>query len=752
MRISFQTRVLLPVLCIMGLLALVPLGMLSHTMSTQLELTAAQTLAANDAVFQNLQSIRSRNLLLRFQSVPKEPRFKAVLQLSDPGTLRFLFTELCEEMGSGTVLLLDAESRVSASASLDPRFVAAELPAAAGGLVERALAGEPGASIGAINGHLFDLVAIPVVRSSGAAGVVVFAIAVGESAAREFTQLTRSHVVLLSGESVAVATIGPAHGGGPGEPAELHTLLSSKASSGRVLLKGEHFMYMAGRLTREEGAARARYILLSSYEAPLQALRSVERSFLWAQLIGILGGGIFVCVAVRRVTRPLRDLRDTAEAVGRGDFSRSLEVTSNDECGDLAEGFNRMMRNLEASRSELQQAVETLRSTQVQLVQSEKMRAIGTLAGGIAHDFNNILGAILGFCELALEDVDPATRTARNLRQVHKAGQRARELVRQILTFGRQSEPQRSSVKLSAMIDEVLKLLRASIPASVELVTRLETDADTVVADPTQLHQVLMNLGTNASHAMRATGGRFTVSVAGCVVPAGGLAELPSLPPGTYVRLTAEDTGHGMDRSTLERVFEPFFTSKPVGEGTGLGLSVVHGIIKNHGGEITVRSVVGQGTAFDIYLPRAEAAGSAAPAPEALNAPGSGTLMVVDDEEALVGMMEQKLGRLGYRVVPFQSSLEALRELRADPTRYAALITDHHMPHLTGRDLAAEAERLAPGIPVFLCSGAAEAPRSGETLPANVREWVLKPIDFPRFANTLRQALESAPAQPHHQP
>src|SRR5262249_11805599 len=228
-----------------------------------------------------------------------------------------------------------------------------------------------------------------------------------------------------------------------------------------------------------------------------------ERTFLWIQLLGILAGIGLVFGIVRRVTRPLRALRATAEAVGRGDFSQRVEVTSTDECGELATVFNRMTSNLKTSRAELEQTVETLRSTQAQLVQSEKLRAIGTLAGGIAHDFNNILGAILGFGELALDDVAPESRTARNLRQVLKAGQRARDLVRQILAFSRQSEPQRTTVHLQLIIDETIKLLRATLPASVELESRCLAQADCVVADPTQLHQVLMNLGTNAGHAMR---------------------------------------------------------------------------------------------------------------------------------------------------------------------------------------------------------------------------------------------------------
>ncbi|MFO1497307.1 MAG: histidine kinase dimerization/phospho-acceptor domain-containing protein [Verrucomicrobiota bacterium] len=215
------------------------------------------------------------------------------------------------------------------------------------------------------------------------------------------------------------------------------------------------------------------------------------------QFAGILLGGALVWLPIRQIPSPLRQLRITAEAVGRGDFSCRVEISgSHDECGELASVFNRMTGNLKTSREELERAVETLQTTQAQLVQSEKLRAIGTLAGGIAHDFNNILSAILGFSELAIEDVPAQSRTARNLRQVIKAGHRAKDLVRQILAFSRQNQPQRVTMRLSGIVDEALKLLRATIPSTIEIKTIIRTEADTVVADPTQLHQVLMNLGT----------------------------------------------------------------------------------------------------------------------------------------------------------------------------------------------------------------------------------------------------------------
>ena len=323
-----------------------------------------------------------------------------------------------------------------------------------------------------------------------------------------------------------------------------------------------------GQLGEDHPGPKIGYILLSSYEKPLRVLQATQRTFLWIQFTGILLSTALVSVLVRRVTQPLRQLRDSAEAVGRGDFSRRVEVNSGDECGELATVFNQMTANLNTSREQLEKTVETLQATQAQLIQSEKLRAIGTLAGGIAHDFNNILGAILGFGELVLEDVPAGSRAARNMGQVVTAGHRAKDLVRQILAFSRQSEPQRVPVGLRAMIDETLKLLRASLPATIQIQVRVNAATDIVVADPTQLHQVLMNLGTNANHAMRAKGGTLAVTLDDFTVPGAGSPDVPQLKPGPYLRLAVADSGHGMERAVLERIFEPFFTTKPVGEGT----------------------------------------------------------------------------------------------------------------------------------------------------------------------------------------
>jgi signal transduction histidine kinase/ActR/RegA family two-component response regulator len=758
-RLSFQARVLIPVVSIMVLLVIVPMAMVSRRMSSQLEAGASEKLATADAVFKNLQSIRANNLLLRYRNVPNEPRFKAVAQKSDPETLRFLLDELIDELGGDIVLFASAEASRVTRASRNPQVNLDQFTSRSASSIQRALGGQPNVETLSVSGKLYDVVSIPATVADNIVGAVTVGTELGKGVAEEFKQLTRGEIVLLADGRIAVSTLASPHLAtelnnplndlheGPAIPQRPRSRRAATA-----IVNDEHFMYITGRLGDSPDARQLGYLLLSSYERPLQVLQAMRRSFLWIQFAGILLGTIVVSILVRKITHPLRQLRDSAEAVGQGDFSHRVEVISRDECGELAAGFNQMTANLKASREQLEKTVESLKATQAQLVQSEKLRAIGTLAGGIAHDFNNILGAILGFGELVLEDIPAESRTARNMRQIVKAGERAKALVRQILAFSRQSEPQNVSVRLSAIIDETLKLLRATIPTTIEIKTSLNTTKDTVVADPTQLHQVLMNLGTNASHAMREKGGTLKVTLDEFVVPLIGSPDLPQLKSGPYLRLSIADTGHGMSPAVLERIFEPFFTTKSVGEGTGLGLSVVHGIIKNHGGEITVASQPGAGTTFAIFLPQSEATLASTGATDEPVRGRQERILVVDDEEPLVNMMQQKLTRLGYEVTAHHNSVAALEAFRSSPQSFDLVITDQTMPQLTGADLVKELVRLRADTPIIICSGSGQALIKWDSLRPAVRECVLKPVNFVELSRTLRRVLNGPPSPASKQP
>ncbi|MDP3028951.1 MAG: PAS domain S-box protein, partial [Deltaproteobacteria bacterium] len=378
---------------------------------------------------------------------------------------------------------------------------------------------------------------------------------------------------------------------------------------------------------------------------------------------------------------------------------------------------------------------------EAQLVQAQKMEAIGTLAGGIAHDFNNILTAVIGYTELAQEAAPEGSRQQANLQEVFRAGMRAKDLVQQILTFSRQSEQEQKPLQVDSIVKEGLKLLRASIPTTVEIRPNIERECGTALGDPTQIYQVLVNLCANAAHAMREKGGVLGVSLMNVDIAAAS-AQHPDLKSGPYMRLTVSDTGHGMDPAVMERIFDPFFTTKGPGEGTGMGLAVVHGAVKKHGGAITVDSEPGKGTAFHVYFPRMER-GGAPEAEAAASVPtGSERILFVDDEKVLVEMVKQMLESLGYRVVDRTSSIEALEAFRAQPDQFDLVITDQTMPNMTGETLARELLRIRPDIPIILCTGYSELITEEKAKAMGIRELLMKPVVRAEMARIIRHVLD----------
>ena len=376
---------------------------------------------------------------------------------------------------------------------------------------------------------------------------------------------------------------------------------------------------------------------------------------------------------------------------------------------------------------------EMRRGLEGQLRQSQKMEALGTLAGGIAHDFNNILTAIGGNVELALLDARDERMRA-YLEEVKHAHERARDLVKRILVFGRRQEATKRVIALQPVVEEALRLIRATVGHGIRLETRFASDVAPVLADSTQIHQVLLNLATNAAHAMRESGGVLTVSLDERTTRNPMADRMPAeLNPGRYVRLSMRDSGSGMTADVRERIFEPFFTTKGV-LGTGLGLSVVHGIVHDHGGGICVESEPGRGTLFELYFPAAvEIAETSAPS-ERLVARGAGQrILYVDDEEAVLFVMTRTLERLGYRATGFTAPAEALRVFAEDPTAFDAVVSDMGMPGMSGLELARELKRIRPDLPIAIASGYARPQTEAEEISA----WIHKPPSRRELAEML---------------
>jgi len=369
------------------------------------------------------------------------------------------------------------------------------------------------------------------------------------------------------------------------------------------------------------------------------------------------------------------------------------------------------------------------------------MEALGTLAGGIAHDFNNILFAIIGFCELSLEDVVPGSVQQKNLEEAIACVHRAAELVRQILTFARQNDVEKHPLNLVPILKENLKLLRATLPASSDIRADLHNDL-TVLADPTQLHQVIVNLCTNAGHAMRESGGVLTIGLERIDRPPSRAGFEAKLKQGAYARLRVEDTGHGMSAETLERIFDPYFTTKPQGEGSGMGLSVVQGIVRNLDGVVFVDSVPGKGTTFDIYLPALEKMELVKDRHIEPIATGREHILFVDDESRITRMISQMLSNLGYQVTPHNSPSEALELFRHAPQRFDLVISDISMPQMAGHDLAREMIKIRPDLPVLLCTGYSESINEEIASSIGVRALLYKPLTRHALSTTIRGVLD----------
>jgi two-component system, cell cycle sensor histidine kinase and response regulator CckA len=444
---------------------------------------------------------------------------------------------------------------------------------------------------------------------------------------------------------------------------------------------------------RDRMLEQARAGGVRDFAAHLRTFKNQERDVLLSSDQVVLGGELHVIVTVRDVTKTLATERTKA--------------------------------GLEA-----------------QLRQAQKLEALGTLAGGIAHDFNNILGAMVAFIDLIRIDVNDRLSVLDHVTELKNASHRARDLVQQILTFSRTQKPSRSVTKVDSAVRDALKLLRSSLPSSVVMKSSFDVQAPLVLADPSQVHQVVMNLCTNAAHAMREHGGELALHVDLAVVDEELSRRRPDLRPGRYARIAVSDTGQGMEEATLKRIFEPFFTTKKQGEGTGLGLAVVHGIVSDHDGAITVESQVGRGTKFEVFLPEHLGEPSVVSvSPSALPRGRGERILVVDDEEALCVSLTHLLNRLGYAVTAKGQPEAALALFAQAPEDFTLVLTDLTMPGMTGLELAEQMLRLRPSARVVLMSGF-----SGTWTRASVRtlglvDMLVKPLSAAALAEGVARAI-----------
>ena len=468
-----------------------------------------------------------------------------------------------------------------------------------------------------------------------------------------------------------------------------------------------------------------------------------------------------VCLAYlssRFVTKPLESFIHILDNSKDGDCSIRLDDSANDEVGKLARHFNAFMTRMEKHHDQqnhqsnktietqdaLKEAEKERRKLLVQLQKAQKMVAIGTLSGGIAHDFNNILSSIFGYAQLAQMSGENQEKLNNHMNQILKGAQRAAELVEQILTFSRQAEHEKNPLKLHLVVKEALKLLRSSIPSTIEMVTRVNT-TDMVNADPAQMHQMIMNLCTNAYHAMMTSGGTLTVSLATVDQIQPEHQKNDYFQPGPFLKLIVEDTGHGMNQETIEKAFDPSFTTKKVGRGTGLGLAMVKAIAEDHKGILYIESIVGQGTSFFVYLPVVMKSGSPAGSlteNDASLKSGKETIMIVDDEPDILALNEELLKKFGYSTHAFNNGESALKAYQKGNINFDMVITDMTMPRMTGIALAEAILSENKNMPIILCSGYNETITRSEVKAMGIQAFIEKPLDTFQLLSTMRTLFD----------
>ncbi|MCK5836899.1 MAG: response regulator [Desulfobacula sp.] len=379
---------------------------------------------------------------------------------------------------------------------------------------------------------------------------------------------------------------------------------------------------------------------------------------------------------------------------------------------------------------------------ELSLQQAQKMETIGTLAGGIAHDFNNILVPIVGYTEMLLNEFPEDSPTRDSLNKIFDSSLRARDLVKQILTFSRQKSGELKRINIQPIIIEALKLIRSSIPTTIEIKQHIRTDCGIIKADPTQIHQIVMNLATNAYHAMEETTGELRVDLRKMQID-GQDGLKPDIKPGLYACLTVADPGRGMDKNLIKKIFDPFFTTKEPGKGTGMGLSVVHGIVKNMGGAIRVDSEPGKGTEFNIYLPVVTMASENGPLPSKRTIQrGTERILLVDDDKDIIAMEKRVLAKAGYIVTSHTSSIEALKTFRAHPDKFDMVITDMAMPNLPGNKLSIELINIRSDIPILMYTGFSETMSEEKAVSLGIKGFLLKPIVMTDLFQKIREILD----------
>ena len=742
---SFRVKVLLPVVGCLALAVAATFFVVLHELARQFDTDARRTLLAADEAVRFSQQYRRHDLMLRFHNLPQVPLWNQIFRSSAPKDLHEMLRSLLDMQKVNVAFYASKKGKILDVVN-NETAPDADFETAASTALQLALDGTEKADTVGVAGKLYDLFALPAFDPSGKQiGALVLCSELGAVTAVEFGRMTGCATALMADGHVIASTLpglatneafASAFGGA------LSASLESEKKVKPIDWLGQHYYGISGLFESLAGDSSLGYVLLGSREQALAEQAAAQRVLVSVGLLAIVLGALGVCFFVNKATVPLQELRDVAEAVALGEFSRRAPVRSVDECGQLALVFNQMMESIEKSRSRLEQKVERLKSTQEQLqeqlVFSERLSAIGEFVAGVAHELNNPLGAVVGFSEMLNKGMGEQNRPY-YYNIIFKSALRCKKVVQSLLSFARRDKPKREPASMNGLVESVLDLVGHALRTNnIEVTTRLAPDLPPVLADPNQIQQVLVNIITNAQQAMEGYQPHGQIKIT---------TEFQK----PNVRVMIEDNGPGIPPEIMPRLFDPFFTTKEVGKGTGLGLSLCYGFIKEHGGSITPVSELGKGATFIVELPATDVtvARVESTAPDVKRfrlRPGKGKrVLVIDDEEPILALIQQTLVAQGFEVKVAARWEQALSELKAN--NFDLAICDWKMPELNGKQLFERLRAINPKIceRMIFMSGDLVNDEMRTFLETEKRPCLAKPFTLPEFQAAIEELLAAAP-------
>lgn len=747
---SFRAKVLLPVAGCMAVAMAAAFFVVDHRIAAQSEQEARNTLATANAAVRYSQDFRRNDLMLRFHNLPNEPIWRSIFALGASKELHTTLSDLMQMQRVDILFYSSNHGKILDVEKNDPEIPVPEFESAMAPALLMALNGEEKADTVFVGGKLYDVVTVPAFDlDNKQVGVLTLGTELGGAVVQEFSKLTQSQVAFMANGRVTASTLPGLDANAEFSGTFKSAISNNVATAGAndtanvksIEIGGVHYDCMAGRFASLNAGGNFGYILLSSREPALAAKAMMRGVLTIVALLAVAFCGLAVSFFIKRLTEPLRELRHGAEAVGGGDLYKRVPVRSRDECGQLARVFNGMTENIQQSRWQLEKTVENLKTTQEQLVQSEKLSAVGKFVAGVAHELNNPLTAVVGFSEV-LKKADK--QNGEYVDAILKAALRCKRIVASLLSFARREQSERRLVSMNEMIEMALEIVAYALrTGNIEVTTELEKDLPLVLVDKSKIQQAFLNIMNNAQEAIQTHGQP-------------GRIKIKTETNGPNIRISIQDNGPGIPKEHLRRIFDPFFTTKEIGKGTGLGLSLCYGYIKEDGGEISAVSELGKGATFTIELPIAAKSEeyveiSASRETEFITRPvpnnheGKGKrVLVIDDEKPILNLIQGDFALRGYEVEVAENGRTALNKI--ENKRFDLAFCDWKMPGLTGQQVYEQLLRTHPDLcrRLIFITGDVVNDQMRDFLAREKRPLLAKPFTLTELHRTVETMLSAA--------